>query len=167
MYIANCSLNKIKILCKAKIGPEKNFRMMYSNLCLNSRETVPLISFGFNPLNFVLLDLAKLFPDISAFYIKVLCSVFISLLFPFCNLMQNPIVFSLMQPNVQFLYLEPYAELWTLYAEPHWVSLWNLCWTLLYSLWKTTCVDFCRIMLCYFARLCITSLCSLYNNTYV
>ena len=42
MYIANCPFNKIKILGKAMIGFEKSFQMMYSNLCLNSRETVPL-----------------------------------------------------------------------------------------------------------------------------
>ena len=42
MCIANCPFNKIKILCAAMKGLEKSFRMMYSNLCLNSRETVPL-----------------------------------------------------------------------------------------------------------------------------
>ena len=44
MYIANCPFNKIKILSEATIGLEKSFWMMYSNLCLNSRETVPLTS---------------------------------------------------------------------------------------------------------------------------
>ena len=43
MYIANCPFNKIKILCPVMIGLEKSFRMMYSNLCLNSCETVPLM----------------------------------------------------------------------------------------------------------------------------
>ena len=50
MYIANCPFNKIKILCEAMIGLEKSFGMMYSNLCLNSRETVPL-SLNFNAIN--------------------------------------------------------------------------------------------------------------------
>ena len=42
MYIANCPFNKIKILSEATIGLEKSYRMMYSNIGLNSRETVPL-----------------------------------------------------------------------------------------------------------------------------
>ena len=42
MYIANCPFNKIKILSEATTGLEKSFGMMFSNLCLNSRETVPL-----------------------------------------------------------------------------------------------------------------------------
>ena len=42
MYIANCPFNKIKILSEATTGLEKSFWMMYSNLCLNSRETVTL-----------------------------------------------------------------------------------------------------------------------------
>ena len=42
MYIANCPFNKIKILCVAMIGLEKSSRMMYCNLCINSRETAPL-----------------------------------------------------------------------------------------------------------------------------
>ena len=42
MYIANCPFNKMKILSKATIGLEKSFQMMYSNIGLNSRETVPL-----------------------------------------------------------------------------------------------------------------------------
>ena len=44
MYIANCPFNKIKILSKATTGLEKSFWMMYSNLCLNSPETVALKS---------------------------------------------------------------------------------------------------------------------------
>ena len=43
MYIANCPFNKMKILSEATIGLEKSFSMMYSNIGLNSRETVPLI----------------------------------------------------------------------------------------------------------------------------
>ena len=42
MYIANCPFNKMKILSDATIGLEKSFPMMYSNIGLNSRETVPL-----------------------------------------------------------------------------------------------------------------------------
>ena len=42
MYIANCPFNKMKILSEATIGLEKSFPMMYSNIGLNSRETVPL-----------------------------------------------------------------------------------------------------------------------------
>jgi len=42
MYIANCRFNKMKILSEATIGLEKSFPMMYSNLGLNSHETVPL-----------------------------------------------------------------------------------------------------------------------------
>jgi len=36
------SVNKIKILFEAMIGLKKSFQIMYSNLCLNSCETVPL-----------------------------------------------------------------------------------------------------------------------------
>ncbi len=43
MYIANCPFNKMKILSEATIGLEKSFRMMYSNIGLISRETVPLM----------------------------------------------------------------------------------------------------------------------------
>ena len=43
MYIANCPFNKMKIFSEATIGLEKSFPMMYSNIGLNSRETVPLI----------------------------------------------------------------------------------------------------------------------------
>ena len=42
LLIVNCPFNKMQILCEATIGLEKSFKMMYSNLCLNSRETVPL-----------------------------------------------------------------------------------------------------------------------------
>jgi len=38
MYIANYPFNKMKIL-----SLEKSFPMMYSNLCLSFRATVPLI----------------------------------------------------------------------------------------------------------------------------
>ena len=50
MYIENCPFNKIKILSEATKGLEKSFGMMYSNLCLNSREPVPL-SLNFNAIN--------------------------------------------------------------------------------------------------------------------
>ena len=42
MFIANCPFNKMKILSEATIGLEKSFPIMYSNIGLNSRETVPL-----------------------------------------------------------------------------------------------------------------------------
>ena len=45
MYIVNCPFNKMKILSEASIGLEKRFPMMYSNIGLNSRETVPLSQF--------------------------------------------------------------------------------------------------------------------------
>ena len=45
MYIANCPFNKMKILNEATIGLEKSFPMMYSNIGLNSRETVPLSAY--------------------------------------------------------------------------------------------------------------------------
>ena len=48
MYIANCPFTKMKILSKATIGLEKSFRMMYSNIGLNSRETVLLRVYFFN-----------------------------------------------------------------------------------------------------------------------
>ena len=44
LIIVKCPINKIKILCPAMIGLEKSFQMMYSNIGLNSRETVPLIT---------------------------------------------------------------------------------------------------------------------------
>ena len=50
MYIANCPFNKIKILSEATIGLEKSFGMMYSNIGLNSRETVPLKLISFHKL---------------------------------------------------------------------------------------------------------------------
>ena len=40
--IANCPFNKMKILCEAAIDLEKSSQMVYSNIGLNSRETVPL-----------------------------------------------------------------------------------------------------------------------------
>ena len=43
MYIAKCPFNKMKILSEGTIGLEKSFPMMYSNIGLNSRETVPLM----------------------------------------------------------------------------------------------------------------------------
>jgi len=46
MYIANCPFNKMKILREATIGLEKSFPMIYSNIGLNSRETVPLTNFS-------------------------------------------------------------------------------------------------------------------------
>ena len=42
MYIANCPFNERKILSKATKGLEKSFWMLYSNIGLISRETVPL-----------------------------------------------------------------------------------------------------------------------------
>ena len=42
MYIANCPFNEIKILSEVTTGLEKSFWMMYSNIGLNSRETVHL-----------------------------------------------------------------------------------------------------------------------------
>ena len=47
MYIANCPFNKMKILSQATIGLEKSFQMMYSNIGLNSRESVPLSIYFF------------------------------------------------------------------------------------------------------------------------
>ena len=38
-------VNKLKILCEAGIGLEKSFLMMYSNIGLNSHETVSLTLF--------------------------------------------------------------------------------------------------------------------------
>ena len=40
--IVKCPFNKIKILCEAMIGLEKSFQIMYSNIGLNSRESVLL-----------------------------------------------------------------------------------------------------------------------------
>ena len=41
LMIANGPFNEMKLLCKATIGLEKSFQMVYSNIGLNSRETVP------------------------------------------------------------------------------------------------------------------------------
>ena len=42
MLIANCTFNKMQILCEAMIGLEKSFWMIYSNTHLRTRETLPL-----------------------------------------------------------------------------------------------------------------------------
>ena len=40
--IVKCPFNKIKKICKAMIGLEKSFQMMYSNIGLNSYKKVHL-----------------------------------------------------------------------------------------------------------------------------
>ena len=42
LKIVKCPFHKIKILCTAKIGIEKSFRLMYSNIGLSFRWTLPL-----------------------------------------------------------------------------------------------------------------------------
>ena len=54
MYIANCPFNKIKILSEATKGLEKSFWMMFSIICLNSREKVPLSGPNFKQICWLL-----------------------------------------------------------------------------------------------------------------